>query len=345
MIVVIIAGGSGTRLWPLSTPNFPKHLLSLADENSLLQNTYDRVRELTEPNHIFVVSEASHAEHVKAQLADVPCDNILIEPGRRGTASCFLYAMRAIRAAGLPNQAVFFLWADHVIRDKKGFSNTAKLAAGLAESERQLVFVGVEPTYASTGLGYMEKGVAMPGCPGAGYRLVQFVEKPDHARAVGYLKSGNYLWNTGYLISTIDSLEREITMHAPGLWENYQKLLQADDFDQTYLGFEPAPIDTALSERVTDAIVVSGAFDWLDVGSFADLHEASDSNEQGNHFRGKHIYEDEVENAYVRNEEDKPVVVIGLDNIVVVNTPHGVLVARKDLSQRVKNAVERFSAK
>src|ERR1044072_3431605 len=107
MIVVIIAGGSGTRLWPLSTPDFPKHLLSLTNEHSLLQNTYNRVKELAPADHIFVVSEASHAHHVSKQLPKVPAENVLVEPGRRGTASCFLFAMRAIKERGLPDQAIF----------------------------------------------------------------------------------------------------------------------------------------------------------------------------------------------------------------------------------------------
>src|SRR6185437_10953203 len=120
MIVVIIAGGSGTRLWPLSTPDYPKHLLSLTNEKSLLQNTFERVQALAPTNQIFVISEASHSEHVIDQLPEAKRENIIIEPGRRGTSSCFLLALKAIRERGLDDQAVFFLWADNVIRDNAG---------------------------------------------------------------------------------------------------------------------------------------------------------------------------------------------------------------------------------
>jgi mannose-1-phosphate guanylyltransferase len=342
MIVVIIAGGSGTRLWPLSTPDYPKHLLNLTDEHSLLQNTFKRVRELTSADQIYVVSEASHADHVIKQLPEVPRENILIEPGRRGTASCFLFAMRAIRKRGLEDQAIFFLWSDHVVRDNAGFCLTASLAGELAEKKQKLVFVGVEPTFPSTGLGYMKKGNRLENGYKTAFELVKFVEKPDHKTAVEYFDSGNYLWNTGYLIATLGALEREIQERNDRMWHDYQLLLDSGDVDQTYLGFESEAIDTALSEKVTDGLVVSGAFDWLDIGSFDVLYEASGSNESGNHLRGAKIYEDEVENAYIRNEEDKPLVVIGLDNVVVVNTPNGVLVARKDLSQKVKDAVKRM---
>jgi len=342
MIVVVIAGGSGTRLWPLSTPDYPKHLLSLTNEYSLLQNTFKRVRELAPSDQIFVVSEASHAEHVIEQLPEVPKGNILIEPARRGTASCFLLAMRAIHEHGLEDQAVFFLWADHVIRDNAGFNTTASLAGELAEKKQKMVFVGVEPTYPSTGLGYMEKGTRLENGYKAAYELVKFVEKPDHKTALEYFNSGNYLWNTGYLIATMGTLQREIQGNNKALWQNYQALLDSHDVDKTYLEFESEPIDTALSEKITDGLVVSGTFDWLDVGSFGDLHEAAGSDERGNYFRGKQIYGDEVENSYIRNEEDKPVAVIGLDNVVVVNTPHGILVARKDLSQRVREISKRL---
>ena len=344
MIVVIIAGGSGTRLWPLSTPGYPKHLLSLTNDKSLLQNTLSRVKELTSVDHVFVVSEASHSDHVIEQLPEVPRENILIEPGRRGTASCFLLAMKTIRERGLEEQAIFFLWADNVIRDNTGFSVSASLASELAETMQKMVFVGVEPQYPSTGLGYMEKGDRLENGYKTAFNLVRFVEKPDHATAVKYFDSGKYLWNTGYLMATLSTLEREIQENNETLWNNYQTLLGSDNVGETYLGFESEPIDTALSEKIADGLVVSGSFDWLDVGSFGDLHEANGSDENGNYFRGQHIYEDEVENAYVRNEEEKPVVVIGLDNVVVVNTQNGILVARKDLSQKVKDAVKRIES-
>lgn len=342
MIVVIIAGGSGTRLWPLSTSDYPKHLLSLTNEKSLLQNTFERVRGLTSVDKILVVSEASHAHHVIDQLPELPKENVLIEPGRRGTASCFLLAMQAVRKRGFEDQATFFHWADHVIRDRAGFCATANLAGELAEQKQKMVFVGIEPTYPSTGLGYMEKGKQLDNGYKTAYELVKFVEKPDHHTAVEYFDSGNYLWNTGYLMTTLSTLEREIQEHNDELWNSYQALLNSEDVDQTYLSLENRVIDYELSEKVSDGLVVSCTFDWLDVGSFGDLYDANGSDEQGNHLRGKRIYEDEVENAYVRNEEDKPVVVIGLDNVVVVNTPNGILVARKDLSQKVKDAVKRM---
>ena len=262
MIVVIIAGGSGTRLWPLSTPEYPKHLLSLTNERSLLQNTFERVKKLTPTDHIFVISEASHSDHVVNQLPDVPRENIVIEPGRRGTASCFLLAMRAIKERQFEDQAIFFVWADHVIRDHAGFKLTAMLAGELAEQKQKMVFVGVEPTYPSTGFGYMEKGERLENGYKTAFELVRFVEKPDHNTAVKYFKSGKYLWNTGYLMTTGSTLEREIQEYNEPLWNDYQKLLASTDVDKAYLELENKVIEYELSEKVQGALVVSCTFDW-----------------------------------------------------------------------------------
>jgi mannose-1-phosphate guanylyltransferase len=346
MIVVIIAGGSGTRLWPLSTPDYPKHLLRLTNEYSLLQNTYKRVRKVAEPSNIFVVSEASHVEHVIDQLSEeAPKENILAEPARRGTASCFLLALNEIKRRGLADQAIFFLWSDHVIRDTRGFASTASQAAELAEKLAKIVFVGVEPTHASTGLGYMEKGDRLKNGFKNAFELKQFVEKPDRKTATKYFQSGNYLWNTGYMVATQATLEREIEALNPELWNEYQSLLASDDAEQTYLGFESWVIDKALSEKVVNGLVVPGTFDWLDVGSFLDLHGASEQDEDGNYLKGGVIEVDQVTNSYVRNEQDLPVAVIGLDNVAVVATKNGILVTKKTYAQKVGEVSKRIGAK
>ncbi len=164
------------------------------------------------------------------------------------------------------------------------------------------------------------------------------------------MNSGHYLWNCGYFVGSIDTFVSAMGLFAPTLKANYDALLAAGNqagknYTDTYLGFDNEVIDIALIEKAKDLAVVPASFDWMDLGSFKDLHEANESDERGNHLRGDNIYEDEVENAYIRNEEDKPVVVIGLNNVVVVNTPNGLLVARKDVSQKVKDAVQRMTDK
>ncbi|HET9850444.1 MAG TPA: mannose-1-phosphate guanylyltransferase [Candidatus Saccharimonadales bacterium] len=342
MIIVIIAGGSGTRLWPLSTQDYPKHLLKLTNDRSLLQNTYDRVKSLTKD--IFVVTEKSHSKYVHRQLSEVPGRRILAEPARRGTASCLVLALSEIKRRGYKDQAVFFLWADHLVKDGKAFTKAIEQSVSLAEKEQKLIFMGIKPTYASTGFGYIQKGKKKAKDV---YGLQQFVEKPNAATAQRYLKSGQYLWNTGYLTGTIESFEQNLRQHAPRLWNDYQALNSAIlpmSRRKLYLDFVSEPIDTAMSEHVPDALTVEAKFDWADVGSFHDLHGVSQLDKTGNHIGGENITLENVNDSYVRNETDAPVAVIGLDNVAVIVTGQGILVTNKAEAQKVGDISKRLQA-
>jgi mannose-1-phosphate guanylyltransferase/mannose-6-phosphate isomerase len=346
MIVVIIAGGSGTRLWPLSTHNFPKHLLALTNDRSLLQNTYDRVKKISDT--IFIVPEKSHVKHVYKQLPDVPRKRILDEPARRGTASCFILALSEIRRQGYKDQPILFLWADHLISDDKEFIKAAGYAAKIAESKKKLVFMGVKPTYPSTGFGYIQMGKRVKDSGKNIYELKQFIEKPDIKTAQQYLRTGKYLWNTGYLIGTIETFEHELREHAPRLWNDYRGLrstLLQINRRRVYMDFVSEPIDTALSEHVPDALVVEGKFDWADVGSFHDLHDVSKHDETGNHIAGDNVELEGVKDSYVRNESGMPVAVIGVDNVAIIATENGVLVTNKEQAQKVGDIAKRLQAK
>ncbi len=346
MIVVIIAGGSGTRLWPLSTADYPKHLLSLTNDRSLLQNTYDRVKSLA--NEVYVITEKSHSKYVEQQLPEIPGKRILAEPARRGTASCFALALSEIKRRKSKDEAIFFLWADHLISDTKGFQKTVTEAAELSEKSQKLVFMGVKPTYASTGFGYIQEGKKAKVSAKNVYELKQFVEKPDKKTADQYFKNGRYLWNTGYLIGTLKTFEREIMDHAPRLWNDYQSLngtFLSMNRKKIYMDFVSEPIDTALSEHVPDGLVVQGKFDWADVGSFHDLHGVSEHDKTGNHISGEMIELDNVTDSYVRNESKVPVAVIGLDNVAVIATENGVLVTNKEQAQKVGDISKKLQAK
>ena len=343
MIVVIIAGGSGTRLWPLSTNSYPKHLLKLTNEKSLLQNTLHRATKITNLNNIFVIPESSHVDHVYEQLKELDKNNILVEPGRRGTASCVIYALSEIKKRNLSNEPVLFLWADHLIRDDDLFAATVLKAGEVAENEQKLVFVGIDPSYPATGFGYLERDGLITGWEEV-YELTNFKEKPDQITADKYFASGKHLWNTGYLAGTIATFEREIQTHAKELWQDYQKLLNADDIGEIYLNFSTSYIDSVLSEKIKDGLVVPGAFDWADVGSFHDLHEISAKDETGNHARGEKITLECTTNSYVRNETNIPVAVVGVDNVVVVNTPNGVLVVNKNFTQKVGDVAKKIQS-
>lgn len=345
MITVIIAGGSGTRLWPLSTGEYPKHLLKLTGERSLLQTAYDRAQQIGDV--VYVVTEASHAQHVTAQLPDLAPEFILIEPGRRGTGNCIVLALDIIGRTRSHNEPIAFVHSDHSIRDIAGYAESLKVAAQASVETDRVTLVGIEPTFASTGFGYIERN--NNELSSGAFAIESFKEKPDSATAQSYVDSGNYLWNCGYFVGSVDVFMSEIRAVAPDLLKSYETLAavnspSSEAYSDAYLSLPQLVIDYVLAERSHNLAVVPASFDWMDIGSFKDLHEANQSDEVGNFFKGSAVFDEEVKNTYIQNDEEKPVVVIGMDNVVVINTPNGVLVARKDLSQKVKDAVEKMNS-
>lgn len=344
MIIVIIAGGSGTRLWPLSTPNYPKHLLKInGDERSLLQHTYDRACGLTDK--IYIVSDHSHIHHVREQLPELAENHFIVEPGRRGTANCIVTALVQISKYHNHDEPIASIHADHYIRDTKGFSHSFDVATKVSSTQKKIVLVGVEPDHPATGFGYIEKDGVVDE-QNFVYGVKSFKEKPDFELAKQYVNSGNYLWNCGYFVGSVNTFKQKMETYAPKLLANFTVLDQAspEQYEETYLGLENEAIDYALIEKVEDLLVVPASFDWMDLGSYGDLHKAVGGDEQGNHTNGAVEIAD-VQNSYVHNEEDKPVAVIGLDNVAVVNTPNGILVTRKDLAQKVGEVSKRIGGK
>ncbi|HEX8762452.1 MAG TPA: mannose-1-phosphate guanylyltransferase [Candidatus Saccharimonadales bacterium] len=346
MIVVIIAGGSGTRLWPLSTPSYPKHLLKVnGDDRSLLQHAYDRALRLTA--NVFIATEASHVQHVKDQLSDLPDSAFVVEPARRGTAHCIMAALAEIGKQHDADEPIAFIHADHYIRDVAGFAHSFRIAEEVSAAQKRLVLVGVEPDYPATGFGYIQKGELLDEKSFV-FNVSMFKEKPDFETAQSYLNSGNYLWNGGYFVGSINTFRRTMQAYAPELNNNYEKLTAAADnsYKETYLAFENIAIDYALIEKTQNLLVVPASFDWMDLGSFSDMYAAANKDAAGNHISGNVELEGIVENSFIENHEtDKPVAVIGLDNVVVVNTPDGILVARRDMSQKVGDVAKRLQAK
>ena len=337
MIAVIIAGGSGTRLWPLSTSTQPKQLLALTSERTMVQQAYDRARKLGDT--IYVVTEASHAGALRAQLPELPDEAFLIEPGRRGTAHCIVLALDYINRHHDRTEPIAFIHSDHNVRDAQGFAHSFDTAARVSHERGCITLIGIEPTFPSTGFGYIQRDGVIDVQAGV-YNVESFKEKPDYETAKQYVESGNYLWNCGYFVGSVDVFRNEMQRSAPGLWSNYQTLASIADFgseayNHAYLALDNQVIDIALIEKAHQLAMVSASFDWMDIGNFKDLHDAVAKDEAGNYAYGDNIHAIDVANTYIRNEQpDKPVAVIGLDNVVVVNTPDGVLVARRDVAAK-----------
>ena len=312
----------------------------------MLQTAYDRATRLGDT--IYVVTEASHSDHVREQLPELPGSAFLIEPGRRGTAHCIVFALDVIARSHDKDEPIAFIHSDHYVRDTAGFARSFSVAAKTSVANNEITLIGIEPTFPSTGFGYIERDGVIDADSGV-YNVESFKEKPDFDTAQRYVESGNYLWNCGYFVGSINTFLNEMQRSAPELEASFEKLAaietpQSEEYNATYLALDNQVIDIALIEKAQSLAVVSASFDWMDVGSFKDLHDAVAKDEDGNYFRGEGINPIDVENVYIRNEEAKPIAVIGLDNIVVVNTPDGILISRKDVSHRTGEVAKKLQA-
>lgn len=345
MITVIIAGGSGTRLWPLSTSAKPKQLLKLVNDYTMVQNTYNRAT--TFSKEIYVVPDESLVKLLKQQLPVLDDEHIISEPGRRGTANCIIAALAHI-AKNHPDhdEPIAFISADHQVRDVEGFGRSFIKAGEASKALKEIALIGIEPTFPATGFGYIERGAETS--QESVYEVKSFKEKPDFDTARKYMHAGNYLWNCGYFVGSVNTFLQAMKSSSPALLERYEALMGLDDgtkeYIDTYQSFESDSIDYALIEKAKKLVVTPATFDWMDVGNFKDLHDVNEQDEIGNYICGDKVHMIEVENAYVRNEEEKDIAIIGLDNVVVVNTPDGVLVARKDLAPKVGDIAKKIQS-
>ena len=214
MITVIIAGGSGTRLWPLSTSERPKQLLALTGERTMVQQAYDRASKISDT--VYVVTEASHSDDLRTQLPELPDDSFLIEPGRRGTAHCIIFALDYIARKHDHAEPIAFIHSDHNVRDVSGFARSFDVAGRLSVEKRVITLIGIEPTFPATGFGYIERGDVIDEGWGI-YSVESFKEKPDYDTALSYVESGNYLWNCGYFVGSVEVFLQEMERSAPNL--------------------------------------------------------------------------------------------------------------------------------
>jgi mannose-1-phosphate guanylyltransferase len=350
MVIVIIAGGSGTRLWPLSQSNYPKHLLTLTGENSLLQNTYARARQLTD--QIYVVTESSHSDEVARQLPELAAHQLIVEPARRGTASCFILALTRIRQYSEPTEPVVFIHADHHISDTEGFCIAVRAAANASLAKKAIALVGIVPSQPATGFGYIEHDDQVgteEGLPV--YKVTSFHEKPAVEIAQQYLEAGNYLWNQGLFAAPLGTWVEEFKQYDPEYYEGYVALSatadEPDKFKEIYLALRNDAIDYALMEKSKNLVVVPGKYDWADIGSFFDLHavlEVMQGNADHNVTEGD-VHMIDCEDSMVHSTTGKPVAAIGLSGIIVIDTPQGVLVCTKEQAQLVKEISKKLAAR
>ena len=335
---VILAGGSGSRLWPLSREMYPKQLLRLTEKYSLLQTTIRRLAKLPNVLPPVVVVGEEHCFTTQAQINELGMKDyfLLLEPMGRDTAPAVCSAT-LFCAARLGEKALLLvLPADHLIRDEDAFQQAVARAAALAAAGNLVTF-GIKPDYAETGFGYIEQGEAG--------KVASFREKPDQATAEAYLASGKYLWNAGIFLFAIDTLRQEMEKHAPEVFAAVRTALAEGKGDDHvfHLGREAMQLipaisfDYAVMEKTARAAVVPAELGWSDIGSWQALWRVLDKDAGGNIVRGD-VWLDDSENCLVR-AESRFVAVAGLRDTVVVETADSLLVASMAQSQKVKQVV------
>ncbi len=348
IIPVILSGGSGTRLWPVSRKSFPKQFWPLIAEHSMLAETALRAAspEFSPP---IVVANQDHRFVVAEQLreAGISGARILLEPVGRNSAPA-IAAAALLAAETAPDAVLWIMAADASINDREALRDAIRAALPAARAGNVVTF-GMEPTAPETGYGYITRGEALPGMPGA-FRVERFVEKPDLEKAKALIATGGNLWNSGMFLFRADTLLAELERLAPEVLTATRAAMAArsTDLDFIRLGaaeFAKAPdisIDYAVAEKTDKAVVVPAAIGWSDVGSWTALAEIGPKDAQGNVALGDVVIED-VANSYVRSEHTLTAL-LGVRDLIVVTTQDAVLVAAKDQAQNVKKIVERLKA-
>jgi mannose-1-phosphate guanylyltransferase / mannose-6-phosphate isomerase len=345
---VILSGGAGTRLWPLSRELYPKQLLALTGERTMLQQTALRLSGLAAASPVVVCNDA-HRFLVAEQLRQLKMDTraVVLEPFGRNTAPAIaLAALAGLKIAAGDDPELLVLPADHVIRDVSAFQKAVRTALP-AVQQGKLVTFGIVPSAPETGYGYIQRG-AETGSGAGLFQIARFVEKPSLERAQEFLKSGDYLWNSGMFMFRASRYLQELEKFAPQIarvcraaFENAQSDLDFMRVDaRTFENCPSDSIDYAVMEKTSDAVVVPLDAGWSDVGSWSALHEACDADGHGNVSRGDVISEDSSGNYLYA--ESRLVATVGLKDHVVVETKDAVLVAPKDRVQDVKKLVTRL---
>ncbi len=352
IIPVVLSGGSGTRLWPLSRGLYPKQLLPLVTENTMLQDTLGRLDGMDDCSAPLIVCNEAHRFLVAEQLRQIDCtpSGIVLEPLGRNTAPAVaVAAMQLIITSDQDahDLVMLVLPADHVIHDTDAFQKAVE-AGYMQASNGKLVTFGIVPDQPETGYGYIKKG---PSAGGTACEVDEFVEKPDGATAAEYLTSGRYLWNSGMFMFRVNQYLEELEQFAPEMVMACRKAVTEarKDLDFIRLGvesFSASPsdsIDYALMEKTTNAVVVPLDAGWSDVGNWASLHASKAADENNNVVVGDVVLEG-CDNCYAHSTT-RMVAAVGLSNHVIVETADAVMVAPKGRSQDVKRIVEHLKAK
>lgn len=340
---LIMAGGQGTRFWPWSTADKPKQFLSVVGSQPLITQTYRRLRKFIPAGNIFVSADKKYLPAVRECLPGFPRRNFIAEPAPRNTAPALIQANIFLSRID-PNANLLMVPADHFIADEKIFARQLTAALHYAEN-RCVITAGIKPSEPHTGYGYIQFSAGKVGQSGSSgfFPIKQFKEKPDHKTALKYMKNGNFYWNSGMFVYKLTFFKEFLKKYAAYYSTQYDKLekvyANAELFKKTYKAVKPESIDYALMEKLKEAVMFKAAFTWNDVGSWSSVYKMNLKDRQKNVCRGQAIAID-TRNSLLFSSENKPVAVIGLDGIAVIDTENGILIAPMSKLQQVKQVIQ-----
>lgn len=342
---VIMAGGGGTRFWPVSTPRRPKQLLTLYDHKTMIEATLDRITPVIPPERQRVVTIAEQVPLLLDSVDQLKESNFIIEPMAKNTAPCIALAAMTLLADD-PDAVMIVLPADHRIEGDKEFEQVLRLGLKVVEERDAIVTIGIEPTRPDTGYGYIQYDPEEfePGL----HRVVTFAEKPNRETAIRFLETNEFLWNSGIFIWSARRILSELEEYQPELFvaiDEIGEALGSDGekarVDRAYRSIKPISIDHGVMEHTRNAYVVPGNFQWSDVGSWEELYRVSSKDDDGNAVHGPVRLLD-TEDSYILTDSSSPVAVIGMSGVIVVNTEDGLLVCPRDRDQDVSEVAKRI---
>ena len=346
MFAVIMAGGGGTRLWPKSREHYPKQMHALAGEKPLVQEMAERLHRIVGEDQVYIITNSHHAR-VISEVMPAMVQKILVDPYRRDTAACI--GLAAVYLSRIDPEAVIGIFAaDHFIGREERFAEVIRAGEKLA-AEGHVVTIGIQPTGPETGYGYIESNGEFGGISGSKvYRVQRFVEKPNLEKAKEYLAAGNYYWNSGMFVWSIPTIFRLFEQHLP---DTYARLMRMKDalgtpneaqvVDSEYRQMERISVDFGIMEKLSDILVISGDFEWNDIGSWATVQDISVKDLDGNAVNASHIGID-TNNCLIIGAEGKVVATIGVKDLIVVDTDDALLICHKDRAQEVKKIVDKL---
>lgn len=335
-----MAGGRGERFWPKSRNSCPKQFLSLtSDGETMIQKTVNRLRPLVDAKDIFIVTNAAYIGLVKDQLPDVPAENILAEPCARNTAPCIAFAA-AVIGRKYDDAIMLVLPSDHLIGYENIYIKTLKKAVAVAEQGKNLVTIGITPTYPEIGYGYINFGEEK----GDAYQVERFVEKPDLPTAKKYLSSGKYLWNSGMFVWKISSIMANMKEFMPDVAEGAERIAASfgtPDFEEVlvreFTAFPSESVDFGIMEKASDIYTLPGSFGWDDVGSWLAVERINETDENKNFISGDVIAVDAERTTVCGGK--RLIAAIGTEDLVIVDTDDVLLVCSKNNTQDVKKVI------